>query len=410
MLQILIGLCLVGALALLAYQNHSLKKRLEKSLFKQKEAERLSEVKSTFLAHMSHEIRTPLASMMGFTRLLEDDDLPVEIQNKYVKIILNAGANLTDVINDILDISKIESGHLTVKKVNANLSELLEDIGKLMALRCIENGLRLDIHCREDVPVHIQTDPLRLKQILLNLIGNAVKFTSHGWIKLEVSSPKSSMIQFDVRDSGVGIPEEAHELIFEPFKQGDSSHFGGTGLGLPLSRYLAELLGGSLILVHSGSGQGAHFRVQIQSQKMENQIDSPSTKKTGPRESIDVKNLKILAVDDSEDSRCLIKTVLEHEGCLVSTAANGKEALEKIEGDSYDVILMDLQMPIMGGIQAVRQLRERGVHTPVIALTASAMSEDAQACERAGFNAFQSKPIQFDHLIYKVSGLRPPFH
>ena len=384
----------------LSRKNKSLQLRV-------KRAENLSEVKSLFLANMSHEIRTPLGSIMGFAKLLDRKGLAESDRLHYVEIIKKAGQNLSDLINDILDISKIESGHLTFEKTDVSLWQLLIELQDIFSLKCRQKNINLTFKLAPEVPEFIHTDALRLKQILLNVLGNAIKFTNHGGVELRASCLNGQLV-FDVIDTGIGIPPDSREMIFEPFKQGDPTHpraFGGTGLGVPLSRRLAELLGGHLELVSSRVNHGSHFQIAV---ALESVKSFPAAAKVTPSltETVNLSGMKVLAVDDSEDNRSLLKVVLEDWGCEVDLASDGHEALEKVSSQNFDGILMDLQMPLMGGMEAVRIMREKGLKTPVFALTARAMIEDAEECARAGFTDFLSKPIQFERLFHKISQCR----
>jgi two-component system, sensor histidine kinase len=382
---------------------------LKSNVGRRLEAENLNQIKSSFLANMSHEIRTPLGLIIGFAALLENENLDSEKRNKYLEIIKKSGENLTDIINDILDISKVESGHLTIKKEDVFLLEILTDLKKLLQLRADEKGLDLQFNFETDIPRHIHTDPVRLRQVLLNVLGNAIKFTDSGRVALNVSIAHDLLI-FDVFDSGHGIPQDDFDLIFEAFRQSDNSYTrkqGGTGLGLPLSKHLAHILGGDLVLKKSQPKVGSHFQLTV---KYEPALKVPMTSdatitKDKKGEELNLFGRKILIVDDSHENRILIEAILKKWGCSIEMAENGKESLQKIKECSYDLVLMDLQMPVMSGIDATLAIRRKGYTMPIVALTAHAMKEVSEQCESSGFSGFISKPIRMDKLVQTVASL-----
>jgi CheY-like chemotaxis protein len=261
-------------------------------------------------------------------------------------------------------------------------------------------------------PRAIHTDALRLRQILMNLLGNSLKFTGRGRVSLKARREERFLV-FDVEDTGIGIPPQSREVIFKPFEQGEKGHahkFGGTGLGIPLSQHLAQLLGGDLQLVWSEPGKGSHFRVRVEYEEASVDFSDPVPEAiSAPLEErplSDLRGMKVLAVDDSEDGRHLIAAMLTEKGCEVELAENGREALEKALSRPFDVVLMDLQMPVMDGVSAVKTLRSKGSQVPVVALTARAMTEDSEECMRAGFSDFLSKPIEYERLVGAVGHYR----
>jgi signal transduction histidine kinase len=362
--------------------------------------------KSRFLANMSHEIRTPLGAILGFAELIQDADSTEEERAGCVDTILRNGVHLTRIVDDILDIAKVESEKLQVEKLRFSLKELMSDVTSLMALRAREKGLILKVHFEGTLPSSIESDPTRLRQILVNVIGNAVKFTERGYVDIVVRSKavgimnSANVIEFLVRDTGIGLSADQASHLFNPFVQADSStnrRFGGTGLGLYLSRKLAQALGGDLTLTESRLGSGSSFLISIHAG-----LIGDETKTQPSQDSIDGFSLlgkRLLVVDDSEDNRTLMCRLLKRFGANVDSAADGQMGLEKSLLNSYDCILMDIQMPIMDGFEAIREIRKSGLKTPVIALTAHAMKSDQNDCLKAGFNAHVGKPVDRTRLI-----------
>ncbi|MCB9072018.1 MAG: response regulator [Bdellovibrionaceae bacterium] len=392
-------------LGLLAIAINKMGEQLKLNVGRRQEAENLNQTKSTFLANMSHEIRTPLGLIIGFAGLLENEHLDPAKRQKYLDIIKRSGESLIDIINDILDISKVESGHLTIKKENVSLIELLNDLRRFLQFRAQEKGLDLQLTYSNDLPKHIYTDSIRLRQILLNVLGNAIKFTHQGYVALKVGF-KNDYLIFDIFDSGYGVPAKDTELIFEAFRQSDSSYTrkqGGTGLGLPLSKHLAHMLGGDLVLKESTVGVGSHFQITI---KYEQPEGMGSAQKSPVRTTeLNLTGFKILVVDDNKENRLLIEAILKKWGCVVDLAENGHESLIKVEMNPYDLVLMDLQMPVMSGLDATRELRNQGYQKPIVALTAHAMKEVLEQCKDVGFSDFVSKPIRMDILVQTIARL-----
>jgi two-component system, sensor histidine kinase len=399
-------------LGLLAESINTMADEIELNVGMREEAENLNQVKSAFLANMSHEIRTPLGLILGFTHLMENTLLEENERVKFLKIVKKSAESLTDVINDILDISKVESGHLTIKKDDFCLSEIILDLKRLLQLRTQEKGLELEIFIEPDVPVYIRSDAVRLRQVLLNLLGNAIKFTEKGKVSLIVSK-SGDLLVFDIYDSGCGIAEKDFKIIFEAFRQSDNGYTriaGGTGLGLPLSKHLAHLLGGDLILKKSEIHVGSQFQVTIKYDPAITEGSPAHLDKSheGSIRELNLVGLKILIVDDSQDNQFLIKAMLKKWGGDVDLASNGQECLEKVKTHNYDIVLMDLQMPVMSGVDATSALRNLGFTMPIVALTAHAMKEVAQQCEHVGFSGFVSKPIKIEKLMLTISRLLKP--
>lgn len=378
------------------------------------EAEAANQAKSIFLANMSHEIRTPMNAIVGMSDLLSDTSLTEE-QRKYVDIFRRAGENLLSLINDLLDLSKVEAGRLELEKADFDLNSAIEKIVEMFGLNAREKGLKLSYHISPDVPIFINGDPARLRQIIVNLIGNAIKFTDRGEVVLTVGGQRSAAsgqekdkvdLLFSVRDTGIGIQPEKLDRIFESFSQAHSSTariYGGTGLGLSIAKRLVEMMGGK-IWVESKVGEGSNFyftaRFGIAAREVVKKVDA--------RISEGQKPLNILLVDDSEDNRMLIESYLKKSSHKIRTAANGESAVAKFRKGRYDIVLMDMQMPVMDGYTATREIRKWEMETgksktPVIALTAYALKEDAEKSIQAGCTAHISKPVKKANLLEVIA-------
>jgi CheY-like chemotaxis protein len=380
-----------------------------------KAAEVANQAKSTFLANMSHEIRTPMNAIMGFADVLrrgmEEND---ERRREYLDLIHRSGIHLIELINDILDLSKIEAGKLEVEIREANPVEIMRDVVDVLRVRADEAGIRFDSRVIGQIPQTIQSDPTRLRQILINLVGNAIKFTNEGGVSIGcrlASDGAAPQLEFHVKDTGIGMTEQQVARIFNPFEQGDSSvtrRFGGTGLGLSISKRLAEALGGG-IRVESAPGEGSTFTVAVETGPlagvpMVTEVDAAQDRQLEngterSAESIRLRSSRVLVVDDGASNRELIRYLLHRAGLKVSEAENGVVALERFETDTYDLVLMDMQMPEMDGYEATRQLRELGYAQPIVALTANAMQGDEDQCRQAGCSHFLAKPIDIDRLF-----------
>lgn len=374
------------------------------------EAEIANETKSSFLANMSHEIRTPLGAIIGFSELMSNNELPQEERANAADVIKRNGKVLSTIINDILDLSKVEAGKLEVESTTLVLNELLEDLGTLLGLDASAKGISFEIEKVGGLPSVLTTDPVRLRQILFNVIGNAIKFTEKGGVKLTVRvSPKDpAKLQFVVKDTGHGITEEQRERLFSPFSQGDATttrKFGGTGLGLVLSKKLAGALRGDVLLLDSERGKGSTFSIEIshgqdpRSLPLPHPAESALAKPSTPEKLKELNDRKILVVDDSPDNLMLIGRMLSLAGAEVDTASNGREGVHKAMGGDFSMVLMDLQMPEMDGYQAVKELRAQGFDRPVIALTAHAMKEERKRCLDSGFDNHLTKPVDRAALI-----------
>jgi PAS domain S-box-containing protein len=374
-------------------------------------AESASRTKSDFLASMSHEIRTPMNAIMGIADLLAKTELSQE-QNKYVQIFRRAGDNLLNLINDILDLSKVEASQLELERTGFSLIEHLEIVTEMVAARAREKGLALVCEIAPNVSTDLVGDPTRLRQVLLNLLGNAIKFTESGSVTLLVSADADGAVptalRFTVSDTGIGIPREKLTRVFERFTQADSSttrRFGGSGLGLTISKRLVELMGGS-IGVESEVLQGSVFAFTVPFEIWLG-ADRRAAVLVGADPEPPLQALRILLVEDSPDNCTIAMAYLDDTPYRVEIAENGSIACDMFMAGNYDLVLMDRQMPVMDGLTATRAIRawERAnnrTSTPIIALTASALKGDRETCLAAGCTAFLTKPIKQDVLLLAI--------
>jgi len=373
-----------------------------------KSAKKASLHKSRFLANMSHEIRTPLNAITGFISLLSEKESDPE-KSKYLQVVKNASDSLLHVISDVLDISKIESGKLDVDSVDFNPYEDLITVGELFQVKAAEKGIILKIRYNHSMPRTLHSDVLRIKQILTNLLSNAVKFTPEGGTVKCIIWYAAGRLNIRVKDYGIGIAEEQQEYIFDSFSQveGTAKEYGGTGLGLAISMQLAQMLGGELTL-KSLEGHGSTFTLSLPMPlgKEERAEEEPA----GVEGSL--LGGHVLLVEDYEANRMFVGIILSNAGITYETANDGIEAVEKFKNGRYDLILMDENMPNLGGIGATRAIsqieREQGLrHTPVISLTANALKGDRERFLEAGMDDYVSKPIEPEMLLKTIRGFLP---
>lgn len=377
---------------------------------KTKELERSGDFKSEFLAKMSHELRTPLTAMLGFAQRLLHMEPGDPEHNDAIRTIMRNGDHLSELINDILDLSKIEAGKLSIDLRPCSPLEILQDVRALMRIRAEQKNLAFFIEYQTDIPGQIISDPMRIKQIILNLVGNAIKFTHKGSVKVVVSCNQAEeTILFQVVDTGMGMSAEAKDRLFKAFEQGDTDvtrKFGGTGLGLTISLQLAELLGGT-VSVDSILGMGSSFKVSLKTGPLKdvkflsaNEAEQIKHKDVAD-DSIEIAKLsgRIVVAEDNADNRRLLEFYLKKSGATYSFVENGKEAVSKVLNDNPDIVLMDMQMPVMNGYDATKKIREQGFTRPIIALTANALDVEVKKCIDAGCNRVLPKPFNWNALF-----------
>lgn len=372
------------------------------------ESDRANQSKSAFLANMSHEIRTPLGVMLGFTDLALDEATSEPDRRKYFQSVHRNGRLLLDLVNDILDLAKVESGHIAVEKIEMPILEILNEIVSGFRTVAAQKNIELRLVVQDEFPTYVKMDPTRFRQIFTNVIGNAVKFTKKGHVATVATFSQSSSGRIKIRllvsDTGLGISEEQSRKLFQPFSQADSSmarEYGGTGLGLVLSRKLAKILKGDLKLVSSSFGVGSTFEITLEADAV-TQIGKRivNQDKVQPKS---IQGMCVLLAEDSIDNQFIISRFLNQSGVRVEIANNGVEAVEKANLANYDVILMDIQMPQLDGNEATRKLRAAGYSKPIVALTANALKGDKEKALATGFDDYITKPIQRNELFNSLS-------
>ena len=396
---------------LIARQEELIERRTAEFGRARDEAIAASVAKSAFLANMSHEIRTPLTSIIGFAELLLDPDTASIDKGDALRTIIRNGRHLLEVISDILDLVKIEAHQIDLERIDLPLPILLRDLNALVSGRAAERSLEFVVRPALPLPASIPTDPVRLKQILLNFFSNAIKFTSKGSVALELAyAAERRALRFDVIDTGIGMSEDQLARLFQPFAQADVSttrKFGGTGLGLYISRQLAERLGGE-VSVHSAPGKGSTFSLEL----ILPQGERPPEMLTMEGDLLDyghndfavtgisVPDLsgRVLLAEDGADNQRLLSAYLKQAGLSVTVVGNGRDAVQTAMSRDFDIVLMDIQMPIMDGVAATQMLRSVGFGPPIVALTANVMKADIQRYREAGCNDVLAKPVDRDRF------------
>jgi signal transduction histidine kinase/CheY-like chemotaxis protein/HPt (histidine-containing phosphotransfer) domain-containing protein len=389
------------------------------------EAELANRAKDEFLANMSHEIRTPLTAILGFADLLLRGGEDESTRREYLTLIRNSGKHLLDLINDILDLSKLKAGKMKIRPVECSVHEVIQELVALQRVTADAKGLSLDYVWNGPIPQRVRTDPARFRQMLTNLVGNALKFTERGGVTIAVemtetpcgndASRVKPMLAVRVSDTGIGIARDKLREIFDPFGQADTTvtrRFGGTGLGLTITREIALALGGK-VTVSSRPGEGSVFTVLIDPGPLEGvpllermpddgigQSAASGAEFAAEQEAL--KGLCVLLVEDGEWNRRLIGAMLVRAGAAVSTAENGRIGVDKALAERPDLILMDMQMPVLDGFRATRELRQRGFAAPILALTAHAMKDELDQCLEAGCSSCLSKPVEIPVLLEAI--------
>lgn len=385
-------------------------KKTENDLMRAKQlAEEASEAKSEFLARMSHEIRTPLNSVLGMLELLKETQLSKD-QARYLTLFSHAGENLKALINDLLDFSKIEAKALDVEQVSYNLHDTVRSVFEILQIKAEEKGLEFSLDIHDNVPLYQWGDPTRLRQVLFNLIGNALKFTHEGSVKVVIEvAPKGNQdrLLFSISDTGIGIPRHKQADLFSPFFQADpgtARKYGGSGLGLVISKNLVEIMGGEMD-VKSLAGRGTTFKIYLPHRPdYSAQTEVKTTPAFSWKDEFPNRRFKVLLVDDSEDNRVLMIHYLKNLPFDCDEAINGQEAVRMFKESRYDIVFMDIQMPIMTGYKATELIRiwekdQNLPHTPIIALTATAVVQDLQRTLSSGCDAYAVKPVKKNEII-----------
>ncbi|SMO52697.1 hybrid sensor histidine kinase/response regulator [Solitalea koreensis] len=394
---------------LTSFHDITHRKEMERQLeIAKKKAEESNALKDAFLANMSHEIRTPMNAILGFSKLLEEKiDKKNAEEREYIQIIRTAGDNLLGIINDILDISKLEAGQVVIEERLLNIREVFNSINSLLSPKATEKKLLLSFDCDPQISAYLLGDPLRISQIIINLVNNAIKFTAKGSIKVSAHFSRQLnnhvWVEFMVVDSGIGISESKQQLVFDRFQQAEnyiSREYGGTGLGLSIVKKLVELMQGTIAL-ESAPHTGSSFSIRIPFKEFERTTVVSTVPK--PNKISDLSAIRILVAEDNAINAKLIQSLLSSYNIVPDFAENGIEVVSKVHRGQYDMILMDIQMPLMDGYEAASVIRkELKMQIPIIALTAHALAGESEKCMSFGMNDYLSKPFDADELVEKI--------
>ncbi len=419
LLILLVGTLITIAMTLSARKGQQYAEQLQEDIRIQRKAEiELSQARaaadeanratSLFLANVSHEIRTPLGIMLGFAELTEENKSDPDLVGSNMQKIIRNGRELTRIIGEVLDLSKIEANALLIEDSHFSITRFLDDIGVEWQELIQSKKIKFEMIKATDFPEKVTTDVTRLNQILVNLLSNALKFTETGFIRMIVSfkevTGSKGQLEVSVEDSGIGISASHQAQLFQTFSQGDSSitrRFGGSGLGLALSKQLAKALGGDLYLSKSQAGMGSCFILTLPL-RVSNQTRSDSKKSLPVKSPKDLNSIRVLLVEDSVDNRLLISTFLNKANAIVETANNGEEGVLKALSTEYNVVLMDIQMPVLDGYAAFEKLKSAGYNKPVIALTAHALIEEKEKAIKLGFFDYLTKPVNRKTLVSSI--------
>jgi signal transduction histidine kinase/CheY-like chemotaxis protein len=370
------------------------------------EAEAANRAKTTFLRNLSHEIRTPLSAILGLAQLLQEPGLDEARRHEIQDRMLRNGQALLGLVEDLLDLSKVEAGRFEFELHPVPLVDLLTDVIHSLEPEARRNEVELSIESIPPLPATIVADPKRLRQILVNIVGNAIKFTRRGQVRARVAAAGDRTVTVDVIDTGIGIAPSQADALFAPFQQADPSigrRFGGTGLGLALSKRLAEGMGGDVRLVESRPDHGTTFRIAMPV-GAPGAVERPTSAR--PERGAIVASARVLVADDNEDTRATLADLLRLGGADVTEAKDGANAVELALARPFDVILMDIRMPVLDGLEATRRLRDAGCSAPIVALTADVVSEQVDECLAAGCNAFVPKPADYGRLLDAIARVR----
>lgn len=397
-------------------RNLQIRQKIELAQKEKEVAQRTAQLKQQFLANMSHEIRTPMNAIVGMTRLLLSKE-PREDQKRYLHAIQQSSDNLLVIINDILDLSKIEAGKIIIEQTDFSLNEVLDSVADMLMFKAEEKGIELRTSITKDIPYKFTGDPTRINQVLINLAGNAVKFTEKGHVAVDITVQQQEgdeyWMRFDISDTGIGISPDYVQRIFESFTQAGTDvarKYGGTGLGLTISRELVSLMNGD-ITVESELGKGTTFTVIIPLTKAEDQTKEVKQNIIEDRTIEKLNEINLLLVEDNEFNRMVAEDTLKEvlPKMSISVAVNGEEAVNLVKQNKYEIVLMDIQMPVMDGLTATKEIRNKlpkpASETKIIAMTANVLQEDVQKYLKAGMNAYVSKPFQTDELLLKMSSV-----